>query len=914
MSRRRVPSPPVPTLLTAAMIALLLGVAGLAPAAPRAFDPQPARAPDDLRESLLRHRWQEAQSKARTAAALARAETERTANQAEYDVHHYDLDLTLDPAALTLTGTVAATVEVIGTAISTLDLNLDSGLTVSGATSGGVPVSYVHANDIVTVTLDQTYVTGDPVTVSVSYSGNPAGDSFGWSYSGGQRMIWTLSEPYGAREWWPCKDLNSDKADSVDIQVTLPDNLIVASNGLLISDIDHGTTRTFHWRTNYPIATYLVSLACHPYTTFSDWYTPQGGGDPMEIQFFVFPANYAAVQENYAKTKDMIATYAQAYGEYPFLDEKYGHAEFTWGGGMEHQTITSLGGHGEDLISHELAHQWWGDMITCADFGHIWLNEGFATWSEAYWKENVEGFATYQAYMDAAAYYGAGTIFVEDPSDFSAIFDVNLSYNKASWVVHMLRHVMGDEDFIAGLALYRSAYGYGSATTEQFRDAMEAACGLDLDSFFEQWIYGEYFPVYSPSWSQRPDGTVDLTIDQVQTNAGLFTMPIDVRIETTAGTFDFVVQNSLASETYSLPVTGTAEAVLLDPDRWILRQVQTTVTNPTFAEGILVVNGVDWGTYNTEITTAYADSIFWGDNSMTFWDTFSEPAGGYPANLPEPLGHGSVPGDILGQYSAVVWIGNDYNGDLPKWQETPILSYLAAGGNVLLLSRRGQSFLAGDCSDYLGITWTATAVTLVDCVSHYTGLVDIPFTGSQSYNDVFSTSVGPNSTLLFEDAGGSGDRGTGVHAQPPGGGTHRPDGGQFVHVAGRPYRMNHDALRTDVEFILEDFFGEPYAPTSAIAAASSEARFELHPLRPNPFRGETWITFELPARRRVDLSVYDVGGRLVRRLLASEHPAGRGSVRWDGADWHNRPVAAGVYYVRLSDGSRTLVRPLVRLR
>ena len=225
-----------------------------------------------------------------------------------------------------------------------MDLNLATDMSVTATTAGGFPVSFSRSGDVLTVNLDRTYTTGETVVVTVTYTGNPAGGSFGWSSHSGQDMIWTLSEPYGARDWWPCKDLNSDKADSVDIMVTVPDNLIVASNGLLVSDVDNGATRTVHWKSNYPIATYLVSLAIHPYTQYSDWYTPLIGGDPMEVQFFIYPDHVGVVETNYALTVPMIGVFAQAYGEYPFVDEKYGHAEFTWGGGMEHQTITSMGG------------------------------------------------------------------------------------------------------------------------------------------------------------------------------------------------------------------------------------------------------------------------------------------------------------------------------------------------------------------------------------------------------------------------------------------------------------------------------------------------------------------------------------------------------------------------------------------
>jgi aminopeptidase N len=893
------------------LIPLRAGAAGDTPAPQNTSD-----APEVPRETLLEHRIQEAESKARFWSEMAEVEAAKTANQDQFDVRSYGLDLTLNPTTHQLTGTVTTTAEVTGTAIATLDLNLDGGLAVSGATSGGAPTTYSHVGALLTVSLDRTYNPGETVVVAVSYSGDPSGGSFGWSTYSGQPMIWTLSEPYGAREWWPCKDLNSDKADTVDILVTVPDNLVVASNGKLISNVDNGSTRTFHWRSGYPIATYLVSLAIHPYTTFSDWYTPLGGGDPMEVQFFVYPDHYSSVQATYALTVPMIEVFAQGFGEYPFLDEKYGHAEFTWGGGMEHQTCTSLGGWSEDLISHELAHQWWGDLITCADFHHIWLNEGFATWCEAYWKEQTAGFGTYQAYMDAAAYYGAGTIYVEDPSSFGAIFDSNLSYNKGSWIVHMLRGVMGDTDFFAGLALYRSTYGYGSATTEQFRDVMETASGLDLDAFFDQWIYGEYFPVYSYGWSLGAGGTIiDLTIDQVQTNAGLFTMPIDMRITTTTGTFDHVVQNSLASESYQLPVTGEVLAVTLDPDRWILRQVQTAVTDPTFAGGILLVNGVDWGTYGTEITTAYEDSAYWGENPITFWDTFSEPAGGYPANLPEPLGHGSVPGGILGFYSTLIWVGNDYNGDLPKWQETPILSYLEAGGNVLLMTRRGSQFLDTDLLTYLGVTWSNTNANLGNCVSAYPGLVDMPLTGTQSYSDVFYTSVGARSTLLLKDTVGfSGERGIGVHAQPAGGGTHRPEGGRFVYIAGRPYRYNHAALRANVEFILSSLFEEPYTPPTDVPAVTEAKRLALWPNYPNPFNPQTVIPFELPAPGRVELAIYDAAGRLVRTLLNEARRAGSLSVAWDGADQTGRLVASGTYFARLRFAGDSIVRPLVLVR
>ncbi|MFT7699023.1 MAG: aminopeptidase N, partial [Candidatus Krumholzibacteriia bacterium] len=451
----------------------------------------------------LDHRAEEALSKERMAKGMLAAEAKMTANQALYDVHHYDLNLVVSPSTSNLSGTVTTTAEVTGASISTLDLDLSAGMTVSGVQSGGVAATFSRSGSVLTVNLDRAYTNGETVAVAVTYTGNPSGGSFGWSSHAGENMIWTLSEPFGARNWWPCKDLNSDKADSVTITVEVPDNLIVASNGLMLSDVDNGATRTFVWHTNYATATYLVSLAIYPYQTYSDWYTPLAGGDQMEVQFYVYPDHFTTVQPTYALTVPMIEVFAGGFGEYPFVNEKYGHAEFVWGGGMEHQTISSMGGWSEDLISHELGHQWWGDMVTCEDFGHIWLNEGFATWSEAYWAEQTYGVATYQTYMAAASFYGPGTIFIENPLTEN-IFDSNLTYNKGSWIVHMLRGVVGDTDFFTGLELYRANHLYSTATTEDLQAAMEAVSGRDLTAFFQQWIYGEYFPVYESSWGVGP--------------------------------------------------------------------------------------------------------------------------------------------------------------------------------------------------------------------------------------------------------------------------------------------------------------------------------------------------------------------------------------------------------------------------
>ncbi len=890
--------------------AALLGLAALGPwsspgpsAGPGPADPPiisygPGQGPEDIAEEI-------AQAKARRRVLFMAAEAAQTANQSYFDVTYYGLDLDFDTVSQTVSGTAEMRATVTGSSISQVELNFESDMTVSSVTSAGSPSTFSHASDLLTIDLDRSYSTGETVTVTVTYNGDPSGDSFAFDSHAGKPMIWSLSEPFGARAWWPCKDIPSDKADSVDVAFTVPEGMIAASNGLLVDETTSGGRTTFTWHESYPITTYLVSIAAYEYTTYSDYYV-YAPEDSMEIQFYVFPDHYDDVQVNYAKTKDMIAAFASMFGEYPFIEEKYGHAEFTWGGGMEHQTITSLGGWGESLIAHELAHMWWGDMITCEDFHHIWINEGFATYCEALWSEHEYGLAAYQQDMEYAKYFGPGTIYVPDTSDFYRIFHSGLSYNKGSWVLHMLRHVVGDGTFFDILQAYYSdpSLQYGNATTEEFQAVCEAVSGLDLGDFFHQWIYEEYYPIYSYSWTWEETGglyEIDLSIEQLQTST-VFKMPIDVTVTTSLGSdTTLVVSNTAISQSFTLTVEGEPVSIELDKDDWILKEVEEPLAGATLDGGILLVNGVRWSTYGTEITSAYEDSAFWGRFPITFWDTFDEPAGGYPSTLPPPNGHGMVPPDTLKRFSTVIWVGNNYGGDLADWQDTSIMSYLDAGGNVLLMSRMGTDFLNEAMKSYLGIEWAESSYNIIDnCVSRWSGLTDMARTGQQSYVAVFDTSLSrEESELLFVETATFGrERGLGVWRDPAWSGDINPYGGQFVFLSGRPYRWNHSQLRANVEHVLESFFLEDTVLSSPGGGPFAGA-FHLFQNYPNPLASSTVIAFHLPRACKVRLSVFDAAGREVAVLIDEMTGPGIGKVPWDGTDRSGRMLPSGVYFYRL---------------
>lgn len=526
----------------------------------------------------------EAQYKAERLARIMQMESQMTTNQDFYDVKHYDLNLNIDVAVKQISGSVKILARVVNQAINQMDVNLLSNMAVDSISSNNNKLTFSHSNDLITINLDKTYQPGDLFTVKISYQGKPQQSgfgAFGFDSHNGQPMIWSLSEPFGARNWWPCKDYPCDKADSADIRVTVPNNLIVASNGTLRSETEQGGLKTYWWHESYPIVTYLVSVSIHPFYVYSDYYQ-YSDNDSMEVRFYVYPDQFNIVQGPYSKVVDMIKIFAEIYGEYPFVNEKYGHSQFEGGANMEHQTLSSMVSRNETTIAHELAHQWWGDYITCQNFHDIWLNEGFATYSEALYLERYYGKDAFWEEVESNKYYGGGTIYVEDLSSTWLIFNYNRSYRKASWVLHMLRHVVGDENFFKILKEYYndSQLRYGTATTDDFRAICERVSGIKLEKFFHQWLREEYFPSYCYAWSWTQDGSnynIHLAIEQLQQNH-IFWIPIDVTVTTLAGEETFVAWDSLKTQSFALTVSSEPLKIELDKFNWILKQVQESNT------------------------------------------------------------------------------------------------------------------------------------------------------------------------------------------------------------------------------------------------------------------------------------------------------------------------------------------------
>lgn len=506
------------------------------------------------------------------------------AAQTTTDAIHYKLEIELHFASRTITGRQTATFRSLTDNLRTLDLDLISRLRVNSVTTGtGKILTFTRPADKISITLDRAYSNKESLTVVVDYDGQP-GTSTGWggfrfTTHAGQNLAWTLSEPWDAKTWWPGKDVLDDKS-TFEMWITHPDTMSAASNGTLqgIDTLSGNRLRT-RWKESYPMIPYLASLAVTNYKKRVDTYTHLGANMPVE--FYVFPESWSSWQGGMDKIVPMLKAFSDAFGQFPFVNEKYGIAQFNWGGGMEHQTITSQSSVAEWLSAHELTHSWWGDAITCKTWHDIWLNEGFATFGEALWEERKPGgsMAAYRSWMLGRKPRNvSGTVYCYNISSVSRIFNSDYTYRKAGWVVHMLRGVLGETLFWKALADYRVAYEGSSASTEDFRKSVEKTAGRDMGWFFDQWVMKGGMPTYSHAWASRTVGGrsyVYLQIDQTQSYQPVFEMPLRIVVATAAGSETHTVWNDARQDAFVLPLASPATTLAVDPDDWILRAATT---------------------------------------------------------------------------------------------------------------------------------------------------------------------------------------------------------------------------------------------------------------------------------------------------------------------------------------------------
>lgn len=515
----------------------------------------------------------------------------------QYDVQYVKLDLSVTNQNTAISGTATTRATVTAGGMSAYVFELIPGMVITSATFNGTSVSVTGAGDVRTITLPAPLPAGANFEVAIQYAGTSAGEPGSFpkglsnmiSPSWGNRVTFTLSEAYSAKDWWPAKQSLTDKIDSCDIWITVPGNLKAGSNGVLTGVMDlPGGKKQFRWKNRAPIDYYLISFAVAQYVDYS-FYQPLDGGDSVLLQNYVYdnPATLPFYKLQIDSVGRMLSYYSQLFGRYPFWQEKYGHCMAPINGGMEHQTMTTLGNFNTGLSAHELVHQWFGDYVTCGSWSDIWLNEGFAGYGEYLFLDHFHGAAAAAADMTARhnriMTQPGGSVHVSDTLDEDRLFDSRLTYDKGAAVVHMLRYLANDDAlFYSGLRQYLNTFQNSTARTADLKAILSAAYSLDLDTFFQRWIYGEGYPTFSAEWHQA-DGIVTVAVSQTTSVPGsvpYFVTPVDVQLQSPAG--DTIVRLPLhhSSDLFHIAWNKPMTGLTIDPQNWVLNGVGTIIKNP----------------------------------------------------------------------------------------------------------------------------------------------------------------------------------------------------------------------------------------------------------------------------------------------------------------------------------------------
>ena len=507
-----------------------------------------------------------------------------------YDLKYHRFFWYIDPAQRFISGSVTSYF-VAKDIMYSIQFALSADMTADSAIYKGNKVFINHTGNLLDISFNNQILKGQLDSIIVYYHGVPPKTGFGsfdnYVHNGAPSM-WTLSEPYGASDWWPSKNDLTDKIDSIDVFVVVPNGNHAASNGLLISETPYGTNSVLdHWKHRYPIASYLICVAVTNYVHYTDYY--KSDSDSFPILNFVYPEDSVQLSAITPILLNSMHYFENTFGSYPFKEEKYGHVECNIGGGMEHQTMTFLGKTSFNfyVLTHELSHQWFGDMVTCGSWEDIWLNEGFATYCYALALENVYGESDFNSFLNQIKGYiltsQQGSVFCNDTTNVSRIFSSPLSYFKGGYLLHMLRWILGEKDFFQGLRNYLndSALKYSFARTTDLKLHLEAQSGKDLSDFFNQWFQGTGVPSYNLELYQQPDFVSSLTINQTQYNSDVpfFSLPVPIRFIGTNKDTTIVFNHTYSGQSFKFNPNFRIDSISFDPENKILYYQTTSTIN-----------------------------------------------------------------------------------------------------------------------------------------------------------------------------------------------------------------------------------------------------------------------------------------------------------------------------------------------
>lgn len=474
--------------------------------------------------------------------------------------------------------------------IFTFDFDLHNNLKIDSVVFHSTRLNVSRINGVAQAQLPGGLGKNKEDSIEIYYNGTPDMSTRAYfrdvNISG--PTIATLSQPYGAHWWWPCRENLYDKIDSLDVRILVDTPFYAVSNGVLQNVINYGPVKLYHYSHSYPIATYLVAVSISKYIKYTDVAYLSSVNKNIDIINHVFPHNDNLDNRNRtAATAPIMHLFDSLFGTYPFHKEHYGHAQFAWSGGMEHQTMSFMANFNYDLVAHELAHQWFGDKVTCGTWKDIWLNEGFATYLNLlcynFLKPKSEWLSQIKSTQEDVLVETDGSVFAQDTGSVSALFNYRTTYQKGAMVLHQLRYYIGDSAFFNGLRNYLidPQISYGFSKQDNLKFHLEASSGKDLDDYFNDWIMGEGYPTYQINWSQKgKQFTVSYTQSNSHPSVTNFNVPVPIVLYGTGNEMAYKIQVNGLSDTQSFEVPFKVKEVVVDPDRWLLAKYELTFPLP----------------------------------------------------------------------------------------------------------------------------------------------------------------------------------------------------------------------------------------------------------------------------------------------------------------------------------------------
>jgi aminopeptidase N len=511
-----------------------------------------------------------------------------------YNVLFYGFDLNVSDSSTYLSGSVSILLKSTVSQLQQVVLDFADELKTDSVMVNDSHSTYTHTLDELIVQLDQPLALGKKIMITVYYHGlgKNSGVSSGiynkYVSEWNKQVTWTLSEPFSAKDWFPCKQVLNDKADSVYIFLSTDNRLKAGSNGLLTAEVPLPDNRVrYEWKSRYPIAYYLISFTVGDYMDYSFYLKDKTENDSLLIQNYIYNDSAYLTQNKAAidNTADLISLFSDLYGNYPFSKEKYGHCVAPFGGGMEHQTMTTLVNFSFLLVAHELAHQWFGDDVTCATWQDIWINEGFASYSEYLAYQYLKSQDVANSWItNCHAYIKSepnGSIYVpaDDALDEDRVFDYRLSYRKGAAIIHMLRHeIDNDKVFFGALTGFLEHFRHSNATGADFRDYLETYTGMELDVFFDQWYYGEGYPIHHITWHHRNDTLYINSLQTVSSKTPFFNVLLEFKVSLNNSDTLISLRQTDSFNTWQVYLPGVVNAIEADPHQWLIYEL-ASLTN-----------------------------------------------------------------------------------------------------------------------------------------------------------------------------------------------------------------------------------------------------------------------------------------------------------------------------------------------